>query len=109
MQANWKQKIVGIKASNPPTHYNRARADLQNIRQGQSEIVRSYSTRFETLLGKLPTFDKEWAKTQFIWGLHQRIAELVTIVGLSDLHATINHVEKVEMAGNLVARVQGGQ
>ena len=91
------------------TRVDRARADLRNIRQGQSETVRSYSTRFEALLGKLPTFDKEWAKTQFIWGLHQRIAELVTIAGPSDLHAAINHAEKVEMAQNLAGSGQGGQ
>ena len=83
------------------TRVDRARADLRNIKQGQTESVRSYSTRFEALLGKLPTFDKEWAKTQFIWGLHQRVAELVTIASLSDLHAAINHVEKVEMVRNL--------
>ena len=91
------------------TRVDRARADLRNIRQGQSETVRSYSTRFEALLGKLPTFDKEWAKMQFIWGLHQRIAELVTIAGPSDLHAAINHAEKVEMARNLAGSGQGGQ
>ena len=71
--------------------------------------MRSYSTRFEVLLGKLPTFDKEWAKTQFIWELHQRIAELVIITGPSDLHATRNNAEKVEMGRNLAASGQGGQ
>ena len=45
---------------------NRARAELRNIRQGQSETVRAYSTRFEALLGKLPSWDQDWAKTQFI-------------------------------------------
>ena len=48
------------------TKVDRARAELRNIKQGQSESVGSYSTRFEALLTKLPTFDAEWAKTQFI-------------------------------------------
>ena len=51
-------------------HVDRARADLRNICQGQTENVHSYSMRFEALLAKLPSFDREWAKTQFIWGLH---------------------------------------
>ena len=101
--------VLPEKRFDSSTRVDRARADLRNIRQGQSETVRIYSTRFEALLGKLPTFDKEWAKTQFIWGLHQRIAELVTIAGPSDLHVAINHAEKVEMARNLAASGQGGQ
>ena len=62
------------------TCVDQARAELWNIKQQQTESVRPFSTRFEALLAKLPTFDKEWVKTQYIWGLHQRIAELVVIV-----------------------------
>ena len=91
------------------TRVDRARAELRNVCQGQSETVRSYSTRFEALLAKLPSFDREWAKTQFIWGLHQRVAELVTIASPSDLHAAINHAEKIEMARNFAASGQQGQ
>ena len=90
------------------TRVDRARADLRNIKQGQSESVRSYSTRFEALLSKLPSFDAEWAKIQFIWGLHQRVAELVVIAKPGDLHAAINHAEHIEMARNFVSgNVQG--
>lgn len=85
------------------TRVDRARADLRNIKQGQSESVRSYSTRFEALLAKLPSFDAEWAKTQFIWGLHQRVAELVVIAKPSDLHAAINNAEHIEMARNFAS------
>ena len=87
---------------------DRARAELRNIRQGQSESVRSYSTRFEALLGKIPTFDREWAKVQFVWGLNQRVAELVTIAEPSDLHAAINKAEKIEMARSFAATGQPG-
>ena len=91
------------------TRVDRARAELRNIRQGQSEMVHSYLTWFESLLGKLPTHDREWAKVQFVWGLHQRIAELVTISEPGDLHTTINQVEKIEMARNFAANGQQGQ
>ncbi|MCV6611761.1 MAG: retrotransposon gag domain-containing protein, partial [Amphritea sp.] len=85
------------------TRVDRARADLRNIRQAQSETVRSYSTRFEALLSKLPSFDAEWAKTQFIWGLHQRVAELVVIAKPGDLAAAINQAEHIEMARNFAS------
>ena len=83
------------------TRVDRARAELRNIRQGQSESVRAYSTRFEALLGKLPSWDADWAKTQFIWGLHGRVAELVTIASPVDLFSAIRKAEQVEMARSL--------
>ena len=101
--------VLLCKRFGSSTRVDRARAELRNIRQGQSETVRSYSTRFESLLGKLPTHDREWARVQFIWGLHQRIAELVTIASPSDLHAAINQAEKIEMARNFAATGQQGQ
>ena len=80
------------------TRIDRARAELRNIRQGQSESVRAYSTRFEALLGKLPSWDADWVKTQFIWGLHGRVAELVTIASPADLFSAIRKAEQVELA-----------
>ena len=92
------------------TRVDRARAALRNIKQGQAESVRSFSTRFEALLAKLPTFDQDWAKTQYIWGLHQRVAELVVIAEPSDLHAAIHQAEKIEMArGTVSGNVQSQQ
>ena len=91
------------------TRVDRARAALRDIRQGQSETVRAYSTRFEGLLGKLPSFDQDWAKTQFVWDLHSRVAELVTISGPADLHLAIRKAEEIEMARNLASGGQSGQ
>ena len=88
---------------------DRARAALRNIKQGQSESVCAFSTRFEALLAKLPTFDKDWAKTQYIWGLHQRVAELVVIADPGDLHAAIHQAEKIEMARDSVSGANQGQ
>ena len=107
---DWAEFTVLLsKRFGSTTRVDRARAELRTIRQGQVESVRAYSTRFEALIGKLPTFDREWAKTQFIWGLHQRIAELVTISSPSDLHMAINQAEKIEMARNFAASGQPGQ
>ena len=67
-----------------------------------------YSTRFEGLLGKLPSWDEDWAKTQVVWGLHTRVAELVTIAGPSDLAQSIRKAEEIEMARNLASGGQHG-
>ena len=85
------------------TRVDRARAALRNIKQLQTENVRTYSTRFEALLAKLPSFDGEWAKSQYIWGLNQRVAELVVIAEPADLHAAILKAEKIEMARGTVS------
>ena len=78
----------------------RARAALRNIQQDHSEGVRNYSTRFEELLGKLPTYDEEWARSQFVWGLHGEIAAMVVIAAPTTLASAIEIAERVEMTRN---------
>ena len=89
------------------TRVDRARAALRHIKQSQNENVRTYSTRFESLLSKLPSFDAEWAKSQYIWGLNQRVAELVVIAEPADLQAAILKAEKIEMTRGTVSGNQG--
>ena len=78
----------------------RARAALRNIQQEHSEVVRSYATRFEESLGKLPTYDEEWARSQFVWGLHGEIAAMVVIAAPTTLASAIEIAERVEMTRN---------
>ena len=64
---DWAEFTVLLaKRFGSTTRVDQARADLRNICQGESETVRSYSTQFEGLLAKLPSFDRDWARTQFI-------------------------------------------
>ena len=78
----------------------RARAALRNIQQDHSEGVRRYATRFEEYLGKLPHYDEEWAKSQFLGGLHGGIASMVYMTGPTTLTSAIESAERVEMARN---------
>ena len=78
----------------------RARAALRNIQQEHSEGVRSYTTRFEENLGKLPHYEDDWARSQFVWGLHGEIASLVVIAAPTTLASAIAIAERVEMARN---------
>ena len=89
------------------TRVDRARIALRNIKQSTNENVCAYSTRFESLLSKLPSFDAEWAKSQYIWGLNQRVAELVVIAEPANLQAAILKAEKIEMARGTVSGNQG--
>ena len=60
-------------------------------------------------MGKLPSFDQDWAETQFIWGLHMRVAELVTILGPTDLVRAIHKAEEVAMGRSRGKSVPGAQ
>ena len=71
--------------------------------------MRAHSTRFDALLGKLPSFDQDYAKTQFMWGLHLHVAKLVTIAEPTDLHLVIRKAEEIEMAQNLALGCQAIQ
>ena len=51
------------------TRVDRAKAALRDIRQGQTENVRTYSTRFEGLLGKLPSWDQDLGKNPIYLGI----------------------------------------
>ena len=75
----------------------RARAALRNIQQEHSEVVRSYATRFEEFLGKLPNYDEDWARSQFVWGLHGAIAAMVVMAAPTTLASAIEMAERVEM------------
>ena len=57
-------------------------------------------------MGKLPSFDQDWAKTQFIWGFHSLVVELVTIARPTDLHLAIYKAEEIKIAWNLASRGQ---
>ena len=72
--------------------------------KGKQKLCDHIPPLFEALLGKLPSFDQDWAKTQFIWGLHSRVAELVTIAGPADLHLAIRKAEEIEMPRSLASR-----
>ena len=81
----------------------RARRDLANLRLKGTETVRQYASQFESLLGKLPSVDQGWAKHQFVQGLPQRIAELVTISEAKTLPSIIKKAEEIEMAHRVVS------
>ena len=78
----------------------RARAALRNIQQDHSEGVRSYAMRFAESLGKLPNYDEEWARSQFVWGLHGEIAAMVVIAAPATLASAIEIAEQVELTRN---------
>ena len=83
----------------------RARTALRDMRIKTGESVRTYSARFTAELQKLPRYDSEWAMDQYVHGLPQRVAELVTIAGITELDEAVKKAEEIEMARTLT----GGQ
>ena len=50
-----------------------AQSQLMSISQGQ-RVVRYYANQFETLLGRLDSYDEGLMLNQFIWGLQPDLA-----------------------------------
>ena len=49
-----------------------------SITQGQ-QLVRDYVSQFETLLGRLESFDESMMLNQFIYGLHLALARSISL------------------------------
>ena len=48
------------------------------ISQGQ-RLVRDYASQFETLLGRLDSYDEAMMLNQFIWGLQPELVRFVNL------------------------------
>ena len=58
-------------------HSQEAQSTLMSISQGQ-RLVRDYASQFETLLGRLDSYDENMMLNQFIWGLQPELARSVS-------------------------------
>ena len=54
-----------------------AMASLLHIKQNVNESVHAYALRFEQTLDQVSSFDEQWIKNIFIWGLQSNIATQV--------------------------------
>ena len=77
---------------------DRAWAELRFIRQGEKESMHAFSCCYTALLQKLPSYDADWAVSQFIWGLSPKTAELVMMNRPKTLAEAIQKANDIEMA-----------
>ena len=75
-----------------------AMASLLHIKQHDNESVHAYALRFEQALDQVSSFDEQWIKNIFIWGLQSNIATQVALARTRSLDATIQTALQVDQA-----------
>ena len=66
------------------------------ISQGQRP-VREYASQFETLLGRLDSYDEAMLLNQFIWGLQPELARSVSLHYPKSIAQAVSLAETIEL------------
>ena len=74
-----------------------AQSQLMTISQGQ-RAVREYASQFETLLGRLDSYDEKLMLNQFIWGLQPELARSVSLHYPKSIATAVSLAETTELA-----------
>ena len=74
-----------------------AQSTLMAISQGQ-RLVRDYASQFETLLGRLDSYDESMMLNQFIWGLQPELARSVSLQYPKSIAQAVSLAETTELA-----------
>ena len=74
-----------------------AQSQLMSITQGQ-RAVREYASQFETLLGRLDSYDEGLMLNQFIWGLQPDLARSVSLHYPTSIAKAVLLAETMELA-----------
>ena len=86
-----------------------AQSTLMPISKGQ-RLVRDYASQFETLLGRLDSYDESMMLNQFIWGLQPELARSISLQYPKSFPQAMSLVEITEFAikaSRRLARKQG--
>ena len=68
-----------------------------SISQGQ-RLVRDYASQFETLLGRLDSYDESLMLNQFIWGLQPELARSVSLQYSKSIAQAVSLAETTDLA-----------
>ena len=74
-----------------------AQSQLMSISQG-NRTVRDYASQFETLLGRLDSYDEGLMLNQFIWGLQPDLARSVSLHYPNTIAKAVSLAETTELA-----------
>ena len=74
-------------------------ATLMSISQGQ-RLVRDYASQFETLLGRLDSYDENMMLNQFIWGLQPELACSISLQYPKSITQAVSLAKTTELAVN---------
>ena len=78
-------------------HSQEAQSQLVTITQGQ-RLVRDYASQFETLLGRLDSYDESMMLNQFIWGLQPEFARSISLHYPKSIAQAVSLAETTELA-----------
>ena len=74
-----------------------AQSQLMSISQG-TRPVREYASQFETLLGRLDSYDESMLLNQFVWGLQPELARSVSLHYPKSIAQAVSLAETTELA-----------
>ena len=80
-----------------------AQSQLMSISQG-NRAVRDYASQFETLLGRLDSYDEGLMLNQFIWGLQPDLARSVSLHYPNTIAKAVSLAETTELAAKASRR-----
>ena len=83
-----------------------AQSTLMSISQGQ-RLVCDYVSQFETLLGRLDSYNENMMLDQFIWGLQPELARSVSLQYLKSIAQAVSLAETTELAVKASRRPAG--
>ena len=83
-----------------------AQSTLMAISQGQ-RLVWDYASQFETLLGRLDSYDESMMLNQFIWGLQPELARSVSLQYPKSIAQAVSLAETTELAVKASRRPTG--
>ena len=70
---------------------------LMSIKQGKRKM-RDYTVELQTLMDRLPSYDENWMRNIFIWGLQPHIARSVSAAQPETVLREINVAESIDYA-----------
>ena len=74
-----------------------AQSQLMSILQGQRPM-REYASQFETLLGRLDSYDEAMLLNQFVWGLQPELARSISLHYPKSIAQAVSLAETTELA-----------
>ena len=85
------------KGSDPISDPQEAQSQLISITQGQ-RLVRDYASHFETLLGRLDSYDESMMLNRFIWGLQPELARSISLQYPTSIAHAVSLAETTKLA-----------
>ena len=107
MPRDWAQLSTALlERFRSNIHSQEAQSQLMSISQG-TRPVREYASQFETLLGRLDSYDESMLLNQFVWGLQPELARSVSLHYPKSIAQAVSLAETTELVVKASRRPSG--